>query len=219
MTSTQSTTFSEPKLLIALSKGFAYRRLFEQKLKNILSALDFSKISVDVGQDDFSIAKDFFQSSDIKLSEVKIASRGGLQKQLKNYAYVVIFWDGENLTDLVYTASLLKIPLRLIPVQVAKVKNKNKDEEFDIYIGRGTPWGNPFPIGIGETGDSRDDVMKKFKTHFEENILGDPTMLKSLLSLKGLRLGCHCKPQACHGDIIAEFLNSYEIDRPGENEN
>ncbi|MCG6418638.1 DUF4326 domain-containing protein [Vibrio fluvialis] len=26
----------------------------------------------------------------------------------------------------------------------------------------------------------------------------------------GKRLGCFCKPDDCHGDIIAEFLNSYD---------
>ncbi len=25
-------------------------------------------------------------------------------------------------------------------------------------------------------------------------------------------VGCHCKPEACHGDVIAEYLNSYEDD-------
>ncbi len=30
---------------------------------------------------------------------------------------------------------------------------------------------------------------------------------EDVLALKGKTLGCHCKPAACHGDVIAEYLN------------
>ncbi|MBC3936745.1 DUF4326 domain-containing protein [Undibacterium sp. CY7W] len=111
---------------------------------------------------------------------------------------------------MVHAANLLKVPLRLVPVQITKVRNKDRDEEFDIYIGRGTPWGNPFPIGKGGTGDDRATVIEKYRQHFKENVLTDPKMVNAILGLKGTRLGCHCSPLPCHGDIIAEFLNTYE---------
>ncbi|MEP0357399.1 DUF4326 domain-containing protein [Paraglaciecola sp.] len=28
--------------------------------------------------------------------------------------------------------------------------------------------------------------------------------------LAGKRLGCFCKPSACHGDVLADFLNSWD---------
>jgi hypothetical protein len=28
--------------------------------------------------------------------------------------------------------------------------------------------------------------------------------------LAGKRLGCFCKPALCHGDVLADYLNSYD---------
>lgn len=64
-----------------------------------------------------------------------------------------------------------------------------------VYIGRGTPWGNPFVVGAG--GD-RNAVCDKF----EAEIL--PTL--DLMPLVGKDLVCHCKPLRCHGDSILEAI-------------
>ena len=73
-----------------------------------------------------------------------------------------------------------------------------KKEKFDIYIGRPSKWGNPFSIGKDGT---REEVIKKY----EEWISQQPELLADLPSLKGKVLGCWCKPQACHGDILAKL--------------
>lgn len=65
---------------------------------------------------------------------------------------------------------------------------------------------------IYASGDSREVVIRKFRAYFEQEILTNPAMKKQLLSLRGYRLGCHCKPEACHGDVIADYLNSYDDD-------
>lgn len=64
-----------------------------------------------------------------------------------------------------------------------------------IYIGRGSPWGNPFVIGKHGT---RDEVCDRY----EREIL--PTL--DLSKLKGKNLVCHCKPKRCHGDSILREL-------------
>lgn len=66
-----------------------------------------------------------------------------------------------------------------------------------IYIGRGSPYGNPFVIGKHGT---RDDVCDLF----EEHIL--PTL--DLEPLRGKDLVCFCKPKRCHGDSILKALES-----------
>ncbi|WP_123009399.1 DUF4326 domain-containing protein, partial [Escherichia coli] len=33
---------------------------------------------------------------------------------------------------------------------------------------------------------------------------------KNASSLKGKVIACHCKPYACHGDIIADYINSLD---------
>lgn len=60
-----------------------------------------------------------------------------------------------------------------------------------VYIGRGSPWGNPFVIGID--GD-RNEVCDRF----EREVL--PTL--DLAPLIGKHLVCYCAPQRCHGDAI-----------------
>ena len=65
------------------------------------------------------------------------------------------------------------------------------------YIGRGSPWGNPFVIG--RDGD-RDAVCDRF----ERETL--PTL--DIEPLRGRDLVCFCKPARCHGDPILAKLGS-----------
>lgn len=83
-----------------------------------------------------------------------------------------------------------------------KVVNK-KHSEYDVYIGRGSEWGNPFIIGKDGT---REEVIEKYRERLEAAILSDPTFILKLEQLKGKRLGCFCKPKACHGDVLVEKI-------------
>jgi hypothetical protein len=199
------------RLLIALSKGFALRRQFEEKIEKLLSS--FTPQEIAIAQDERLIGERYFSERGVAIKPILLGNtRSAAKRSIDQFTHVVVFWDGDDLTDLVFFAKLLQKNLRIVPVQLAKVRNKDKEERFDVYIGRGTPWGNPFPIGLGGTGDSREVVVEKFRTYFNDQILTDPEKKKFLLSLRGYRLGCHCKPLACHGDIIAEYLNSFEGD-------
>lgn len=68
-------------------------------------------------------------------------------------------------------------------------------EGFDIYIGRGSKWGNPFVLG--KDGD-RQEVIDKYESY----LLITPSLSESLPELLNKRLGCYCAPQACHGDVL-----------------
>ena len=78
-------------------------------------------------------------------------------------------------------------------------------EPYDVYIGRrttqlpGSIWGNPYVIGRDGT---RDEVIEKYRKY----ILDKPEILSQLETLRGKTLGCWCKPQACHGDVLVELL-------------
>lgn len=74
-----------------------------------------------------------------------------------------------------------------------------KQGKFDIYIGRGSRWGNPFKIGKDGT---REEVIKKYRDWISKQ----PGLLSSLGELRGKVLGCWCKPKACHGDVLIELL-------------
>ena len=82
-----------------------------------------------------------------------------------------------------------------------------KTDKCDIYIGRPSEFCNPFIIGRNGT---REEVIAQYKDYFYRRIEYDKLFLGRVLALKDKILGCYCKPLACHGDIIAGFLNKGE---------
>jgi len=74
-----------------------------------------------------------------------------------------------------------------------------REEGYEVYIGRGSKWGNRFVIG--RDGD-REEVIWKYR----EWILKNDYLLSCLGELKDKVLGCYCKPLACHGDVLVELV-------------
>ena len=64
-----------------------------------------------------------------------------------------------------------------------------------VYIGRGSPWGNPFVIGVH--GD-RDEVIRRYECEVLPSLNLEP--------LRGKDLLCYCAPLRCHGDSILRKL-------------
>lgn len=85
-----------------------------------------------------------------------------------------------------------------------RVYNKyHKDAPVDaVYIGRPSPWGNPFAMSKVV---SRDEALVKFK----EWIKTQPELIEKIKrELKGKDLVCFCHPKPCHGDVLIEIANS-----------
>lgn len=85
------------------------------------------------------------------------------------------------------------------------------DESYDVYIGRGRKdksgyFGNPFPLHR----HTRENAIELYRTWFRKRLRIDPEFARRIRELKGKTLGCYCKPLACHGDVIAEYLNGLE---------
>jgi hypothetical protein len=85
------------------------------------------------------------------------------------------------------------------PKQVVHFKKRS----YDVYVGRPSKWGNPFEIGKDGT---RDEVIQKY----ENWIRTQPELMAALPELKGKVLGCWCKPQKCHGDVLIKLLEELE---------
>jgi hypothetical protein len=85
---------------------------------------------------------------------------------------------------------------------MTKAVNKNA-EPYDVYIGRGSIFGNPYVIGKD---GNRDEVIDRYRTWFGF-MLGDKRFFNEVCKLKDKRLGCFCSPMKCHGDVIAEWLD------------
>jgi len=74
-----------------------------------------------------------------------------------------------------------------------------KRNKYDVYIGRGSKWGNPFRIGIH---GNRTEVIAKYKEYF----LSNQDLLEDSYELIGKTLGCWCSPKECHGDVLVKFI-------------
>ena len=87
-----------------------------------------------------------------------------------------------------------------------------KRSPCDVLIDRRTIFGNPFP----EWKYGREGCIKRFESYFWERIERDPTWKSEVLKIRGkdkngvVRIGCHCKPLDCHGDIYKVFLDTYD---------
>ncbi len=87
-----------------------------------------------------------------------------------------------------------------------------KDKNYDIYIGRAVPrrgvprsiWANPFKI---DAEHDREAVIELYSAWLNTQ----PALLARIPDLVGLRLGCWCAPEPCHGDILAERANRFAL--------
>ena len=87
-----------------------------------------------------------------------------------------------------------------------------KKEKYNVYIGRPSKWGNPFthwPDGTTLAKHVVEDREAAVNAYREWITNGDGKhLLNDLHELKGGKiLGCWCKPQACHGDVLLELLD------------
>lgn len=82
-----------------------------------------------------------------------------------------------------------------------------RNAECDVYIGRGSKWGNPFPM-FHE--NQRTEVIEAYERYARDRFTPD-----ELKVLVGKVLGCYCKPKACHGDILVKLINEYGLEDDG----
>ncbi|QJA43122.1 hypothetical protein [Phaeobacter phage MD18] len=82
------------------------------------------------------------------------------------------------------------------------IYNRHNDDvpAHAIYVGRGSPFGNPFRIVNGR----RDKAIMKFR----EWLLTQPDLIEKVKrELRGKDLVCYCAPSFCHAEILMEIAN------------
>lgn len=82
-----------------------------------------------------------------------------------------------------------------------------KTDNYDIYVGRGSKWGNPFSHLKQSSAkwhvSSRDEAIDSYAKWIQTQ----PELVAALPELKGKILGCWCKPKRCHAEILAKLAN------------
>lgn len=84
---------------------------------------------------------------------------------------------------------------------MTEVVNK-RDRLYDVYIGRGSIWSNPFTVEQF----GRDECIEKYEQYIRDKLRLNPELWQELQKLEGKVLGCFCKPKRCHGDILVKIL-------------
>jgi hypothetical protein len=195
-------------VLILYPSEFQSQSKFDRKVSNIISNMNNYCVVFQNDQNHF-IEKFFAHLPDTaNLRPCKAWEQEAV-------THAIIFTDGEYFLEDIATIEQRKIKLRKIHINITRVINIKKDESFAgiksnaayEYIGRGSYWGNPYSMFA--EGDSREEVIRKFQYDFDNEKF--PKKVKSeVYKLAGKRLGCFCKPDACHGDVLANFLNQWD---------
>jgi hypothetical protein len=83
-----------------------------------------------------------------------------------------------------------------------KVWNKRRGyPRHAVYVGRPSPFGNPFVIGVD--GD-RDEVVMKYAEMLSED---EELSSRVRSELRGKDLVCWCTPLRCHAEILLKVAN------------
>ena len=69
---------------------------------------------------------------------------------------------------------------------------------------KASQWANPFAVKIY----GRDKCLELYEEHIRNKIKKEG--IEDLKKLKNKVLGCWCKPEKCHGDILLKILNEIE---------
>ncbi len=89
-----------------------------------------------------------------------------------------------------------------------KVINIKSGEPYDIYVGRGTIYGNPYSHipGYGKWPvETREDAIRLY----EEWVISQPELIEKIKKdLKNKILACHCVPLSCHAEVLVKIANS-----------
>jgi hypothetical protein len=91
-----------------------------------------------------------------------------------------------------------------------RVLNKHTDPipVGAVYIGRGSPYGNPFSHMHGTKAEFIVNTRREAIKRFEKEVL--PHL--DVSALRGKDLVCFCSPKPCHGDAILKKANSAHLE-------
>jgi hypothetical protein len=84
-----------------------------------------------------------------------------------------------------------------------RVLNQRFGPQSGVFIGRGSPWGNPFHI---DEEHGREWVIRRYRAYAIERLQREPAWLEPLRGAGALV--CFCAPLPCHGDVLVELLDA-----------
>ena len=113
--------------------------------------------------------------------------------------------------------TVVNVKVKYIPPNYNTLDDWIKNHQHE-YIGRSgvvfinkerfpkksSQWANPFTVKK----EGRDKCLELYEIWVRDKITKEGT--EELKKLKNKVLGCWCKPEKCHGDILIKILNEIE---------
>lgn len=108
-----------------------------------------------------------------------------------------------------------KSTLKSNPPRVVRIRRAGGVviQDCDVYIGREctmggwniprSKWANPYTV---KSCGSVDNALESYRRYLAKK----PELMSALPELAGKTLGCWCKPEPCHGDVLVELFNQME---------
>lgn len=100
--------------------------------------------------------------------------------------------------------------------KMIKVVNLH-NSRYTVYIGRPSPWGNPWTSKTSTKAEFFTKTSKEAVENYEKWLKGEKFMdifqekrqwiLNHLTELDNQVLGCFCKPNICHGDVLKKLVD------------
>ncbi|QYZ66999.1 MAG: hypothetical protein OI74_02920 [Gammaproteobacteria bacterium (ex Lamellibrachia satsuma)] len=195
------------RVLVLVPSEFNCFSKFERKVNRITQS--FSEFTVVYPEDNNKLVQKLFENRE------NVTLEANKNWDISSITHAIVFDDGEVFPEELAELKNHSVPVRVINISITRVVNIKKEEKYQgikstpnfEYIGRGSYWGNPY--SMYEEGDDRDEVIRKYRYDFEFDKFINIEKSK-VYDLAGKRLGCFCKPAACHGDVLAEYLNSWD---------
>ena len=120
-----------------------------------------------------------------------------------------------------YNTQVINVSVKNIRPQYKNLHEWIGNKNDHVYIGRkgvvfidgvrypleNSIWANPYKISNDM---SREQVLELYNEYIKNKLEKDNNLIKELLKLKGKKLGCWCKPECCHGDILLEMIKKYD---------
>ena len=100
------------------------------------------------------------------------------------------------------------------------VNKKTDDCEDAVYVGRGSPLGNPYSHKLSTMAEfqveTRDEAVERYRGWLMAQLLQKGWATKTFMELVRfyqdfgyLKLACWCVPKRCHAEVIAEMVEKY----------
>jgi len=117
--------------------------------------------------------------------------------------------SAETTVDNIHVKYLRKKGLANLREWMAQENNIYVGRAGRVYIGgvvfpyRQSKWANPFSLKTL----TREESLSRYEVHIRQMLVADPVAKAELLGLTGKNLGCWCKPESCHADVLVKIIN------------